>query len=69
VWCKTIIDGVMGRPLLFGVLSLRSSQALLAAGVKVVVDTDGKLGEAGAGPVADFLPNRFLIHFHMGYFA
>jgi hypothetical protein len=32
------------------------------------VDTEGKLGEAGAGPVADLLPNSLLIHVHIAYF-
>jgi hypothetical protein len=33
--------------------------------VETVVDSNGKLGEAGAGPVADGFPNSLLIHVHM----
>jgi len=60
--------GTMGRGLLLGVLSRRSSKAfsdMVGADVELVVDAEGQLGEAGAGPVADLPPNRFLIHFHM----
>ena len=42
---------------------------MLAADVETVVDTEGKLGEAGAGPVADLLPKSLFIQFHIaGYF-
>jgi hypothetical protein len=60
--------GVIGRLLLFGVLSLRSSKALtdmVGADVELVVDAEGQLGETGAGPVADGFPNSLLIHFHI----
>jgi hypothetical protein len=60
--------GVIGRLLLFGVLSRRSSKALtdmVGADVETVVDAEGQLGETGAGPVADLLPKSLLIHFHI----
>jgi hypothetical protein len=60
--------GVMGLPLLFGVLSRRSSKAfgdVVGADVETVVDAEGQLGETGAGPVADRLPNSLVIHAHM----
>ena len=38
---------------------------MIGAEVDTVVDTEGKFGEAGRGPVADLLPKSLCIHVHM----
>ena len=60
--------GVIVRSDLFGVFRRRSSKclgAVVGADVELVVDTEGKFGETGRGPVFDRLPNSRLIHVHI----
>ena len=51
---------------LFGVDTLRSSKVVSGGStVKLVVATEDKLGETGAGVASDLLPNSLLIQFHI----
>ena len=55
---------------LFGVLTLRSSKVVSGGStVKLVVATEGKFGETGAGVASDGLPNSLFIHVHIAYLA